>query len=106
MSAAQYSQRATDFRWLASQTTDDRAQRVLIELAMEYEALAAGSSRRVKHFSPSSLSGCDDLKHGVPSARGHVVKGHVARPAGGTPPREPAAAPSQPQTTEVNGAGQ
>ena len=43
MSAAQYSQRATDFRWLAGQTIDERAQRVLIELAMEYEALAAGS---------------------------------------------------------------
>ena len=37
--------------------------------------------RRVKHFSPPSLSGCDYLKHGAPSARGHVVKGHVARPA-------------------------
>ena len=43
MSAAQYSQRAIDFRWLADQTTDERTQRVLIELAMEYEALAAGS---------------------------------------------------------------
>ena len=41
---------------------------------------------RVKHFSPPSLSGCDYLKHGAPSARGHVVKGHVARPAR-NPPR-------------------
>jgi hypothetical protein len=81
MSAAQYSQRATDFRWLAGQTTDERAQRVLIELATEYEAIAeAAPRRRVKHFSPPRLSGCDYLKHGAPSARGHVVKGHVARP--------------------------
>jgi hypothetical protein len=43
MSAAQYRQRAIDFRWLAGQTTDERAQRALTELAMEYEALAAGS---------------------------------------------------------------
>jgi hypothetical protein len=64
-------------------TTDERAQRVLIELATEYEAIAeaAPRRRRVKHFSPPRLSGCDYLKHGAPSARGHVVKGHVARPA-------------------------
>jgi hypothetical protein len=43
MSGAQYSQRAIDLRWLAGQTTDERAQRVFIELAREYEALAAGS---------------------------------------------------------------
>jgi hypothetical protein len=43
MSAAQYIQRAINFRWLADQTTDERTQRVLIELAREYEALAAGS---------------------------------------------------------------
>ncbi len=47
MSAAQYSQRAIDFRWLADQTTDERALRVLIELAREYEALAAGSHAAV-----------------------------------------------------------
>ena len=63
-------------------TTDERAQRVLIELATEYEAIAeAAPRRRVKHFSPPSLSGCDYLKYGARSARGHVVKGHVARPA-------------------------
>jgi hypothetical protein len=63
-------------------TTAERAQRVLIELATEYEAIAeAAPHRRVKHFSPPRLSGCDYLKHGAPSARGHVVKGHVARPA-------------------------
>jgi hypothetical protein len=64
-------------------TTDERTQRVLIELATEYEAIAeaAPRRRRVKHFSPPRLSGCDYLKHGAPSARGHVVKGHVARPA-------------------------
>ena len=39
MTAAQYSQRATDFRWLAGQTTDERAQRVLIELAMDTRLL-------------------------------------------------------------------
>ncbi len=43
MSAAQYSQRAIDFRWLADQTSDEDAQRVLIDLARDYEALAAGS---------------------------------------------------------------
>jgi hypothetical protein len=123
MSAAQYSQRATDFPWLAGQTTDERAQRVLIELAMEYEALARRQPRRrVKHFSPPSLSGCDYLKHGAPSARGHVVKGHVARPARNpavdrTTASDPAPAfpvlvrwrepaPLRPQTAEVSGAGQ
>ena len=43
--------------------------------------IAGRPRRRVKHFSPPELSGCDYLKHGTPSARGHVVKGHVARPA-------------------------
>jgi hypothetical protein len=34
--------------------------------------------RRVKHFSPLTLLGCDYLKRGAPSARGHVVKGRDA----------------------------
>ena len=50
----------------------------------DYAAFASRGGqprRRVKHFSPPRLLGCDCLKHGAPSARGHVVKGHVARPA-------------------------
>ena len=49
---------------------------------MEYEAIAeAAPRRRVKHSARDISPGCDYLKHGAPPARGHVVKGHVARPA-------------------------
>jgi hypothetical protein len=54
----------------------------------DYAAFASRGGqprRRVKHFSPPRLLGCDCLKHGAPSARGHVVKGHVARPARNPP---------------------
>jgi hypothetical protein len=71
----------------------------------DYAAFASRGGqprRRVKHFSPPRLLGCDCLKHGAPSARGHVVKGHVARPArnpagdrneGLRPKRQPAGGP-------------
>jgi hypothetical protein len=57
MSAARYIQRAIDFRWLANQTTDERAQRVLIELAREYEALAAAATARCETLQPAETLG-------------------------------------------------
>ncbi len=57
MSAAQYSQRATDLRWLAGQTTDERAQRVLIELAMDTRLLPQAATSPGETLQPAEPLG-------------------------------------------------
>jgi hypothetical protein len=67
-------------------TTDECAQRVLIELATEDEAMAeAAPRRRVKHFSPPRLLGCDYLKHGSHRRAGMWSRA-MWRGQPGTPP--------------------